>query len=126
MAVTAIGMKLISLFSILIISVIFSLIPVVIRFKNDNFRERFLSLGNALAGGVFLGGGFSHLLPEAARSFEVLGLEDFPIPYILAVAGFLIVFLLEKVIFSHEEGGGGHDHFIPFKDEEVLKTKKKE
>jgi len=109
----SIELKVISLFSILVTSVIFTLIPILVKFKNESTRERLLSIGNAFAGGVFLGGGFSHLLPEASHHFEELGLDRFPIPHILAVTGFLVVFLLEKIIFRHDE----HTHF-QFHDEE--------
>ena len=32
--------------------------------------RRFLSLGNSLAGGIFLGAGFIHLLPEAGEALR--------------------------------------------------------
>jgi len=112
--ISALGLKLVSLFSILLVSIIFSLIPILFRIKNERLKDRLLSIGNAFAGGVFLGGGFSHLLPEAAHKFEELGQDKLPIPHILAVTAFLIIFLLEQVIFSHK-----HEHsFVSFKDEE--------
>jgi len=68
----------------------------------------------------FLGGGFSHLLPESGHSFEALGLSDLPISPILTVFGFLLVFFLEKVIFYHGPSDS-HEHlpFAKFQDEET-------
>lgn len=120
MALSAVGMKIISFFSILIVSILFTLLPLVVKFKNDRLRVRLLSLGNALAGGVFLGGGFSHLLPESAHSFEEVDLGHLPIGFMLCVGGFFLVFFLEKVIFNH--GSGSHNHSFVQLDEVELRT----
>ena len=49
--------------SILAIGIVGGAIPFVVLRRSAS--HRFLSLGNSLAGGTFLGAGFIHLLPEA-------------------------------------------------------------
>jgi hypothetical protein len=39
------------------------------RLRSLGRRERFLALGNALSGGVFLSAGLTHLLPHAVMGF---------------------------------------------------------
>jgi len=117
MALSVIALKAITGISIFVCSLIFAVLPVIFNPKNVQLRERMLSLGNAFAGGVFLGGGFSHLLPEASANFDELNLNRFPLAHILSVAGFLLVFFIEKVIFlkhSAEGGGGDHSHSHSF------------
>jgi zinc transporter 1/2/3 len=67
-------------------------------------------IASTFAGGVFLGVGMLHLLPESAEM-----IEDFfkankpaiPIAYVLVIVGYSIILLIEKVIvnsyYNHEE-----------------------
>ena len=61
-------------------------IPLYLRVK-----DRWLSLGNTLAGGIFLSAGLAHMLPESIEGFKRVGLgEDFehlPLPFILCIIG---------------------------------------
>ena len=76
--------------------------------------RRFLSLGNALAGGIFLGVGFIHLLPEAG---EALGeVVDYPLAPLLAAVGVLVLLLIDRVLFETNrtlEPGQGGETFQP-------------
>jgi solute carrier family 39 (zinc transporter), member 1/2/3 len=67
--------------------------------------ERFFSLGNALGGGVFLGAGLIHLLPDAIDNFSgLLGPDfDYPLASLICAAGFLLILLIEKVIVGGDE-----------------------
>jgi zinc transporter 1/2/3 len=76
-----------------------------------------MSWSNSFAGGVFLGAGLIHLLPESTKAFADLGIDfgGIPMAHLLAASGFLFVFLIEKVIFlghhGHEHGHShGHSH----------------
>lgn len=60
--------------------------------------DRWLSWGNAFSGGVFLGAGLMHLLPDSRDTFRAAGItDDFPLGFMLAGVGFLGILILEKV-----------------------------
>ena len=66
--------------------------------------RRFLALGNALAGGIFLGAGFIHLLPEAAEALDEV--VDYPLAALLAALGVGILLLIDRVVFESTRAGG--------------------
>jgi len=75
------------------------------RMRVSEKGERQLIWGNAFSGGIFLGAGLLHMLPDARVNFAVYaGDVDFPVPALLCGAGFLLVLLLEKAAL-----GGSHD-----------------
>jgi len=124
--------KIICLIAIWLVSFCFGLIPFSLKSKNDkdSLRYRLLSIGNAFSGGVFLGGGFCHLLPDAWELWQNLNFTTAPIAPVLSVCGFLLVFLLEKVIFLHKHPHTAHPdehilghHHYPGLDEDT-RTKK--
>ena len=72
-----------------------------VRLSASERSDRFFSLGNAFAGGIFLGAGLIHMLPDAQEGLGALG-SEFPWVMLLCAAGFLLVLVLEKVIIhSH-------------------------
>jgi zinc transporter ZupT len=106
-------MKIIAIVVLLIVGGTFAFIPywaVKYVLKKEEEAERILSLGSSLAGGIFLGGGFVHLLPEAISLFASTEIEwGIPMAELLCVTGFLTVFMIEKVIFLRDEEHG-HNH----------------
>ena len=65
------------------------------------------SLGNAFAGGIFLGAGFIHMLPDAREGLaNLLGDYDFPWSMVVCACGFILILFIEKVIMS------GHHHIV--------------
>lgn len=91
--------KLISALAIIAVGLMGGMIPIVARRFEDS--RRFFSLGNAFAGGVFLGAGFIHLLPDGAEKLRVV--SDYPIAGLLATAGLALLLLIDRVIFSHHD-----------------------
>ncbi len=87
--------KVISFVAILAIAVIGGLIP-LLSAKSAN-SERFFSLGNAFAGGLFLGVGFIHLLPEGIEMLSAY--SDFPWGAVTATVGFATLLLLDRIMF---------------------------
>lgn len=73
-------------------------------------RDRYLSLGNMLSSGVFIGGGLLHLLPEAnnnlinAQQYYISSnnssLKSFPFSYLLCSIGYLTVLIIEECILA--------------------------
>lgn len=76
-----------------------------------------LPIGNAFAGGIFLGAGLIHLLPDAQENFgRFAGDIDFPFVLLICGCGFLLVFFLEKVLLRGEDVGAmsGERPVYPF------------
>jgi len=119
-------MKIIAFVVLFIMGAVFATIPflaVKTILKNEVEADRILSLGSTLAGGIFLGGGFIHLLPEAITLFDNVGINfGIPMAELLAVGGFLLVFLVEKVIFLKDKNWNQGD----LKSVEVKNNQEKE
>jgi len=56
-------------------------------------------------GGVILAVAFSHLIPEVQEGFSELDTQGYPIGFALVIVGYVLILLLEKVVFHH-----GHAH----------------
>ena len=96
MMMSLIAVKFVAGLTILAMGILGGLIPVLAtRYLTS---RRFLSLGNALAGGIFLGAGFLHLLPEASEALE--GLVDYPLAALLAALGVGMLLLIDRVVFE--------------------------
>lgn len=68
--------------------------------------KRLLSMGNALAGGIFFGAAFIHLLPDSLSFLWVSGSGEVPLaPFLFGSVGFLLVLFLEKVLLGGEDVG---------------------
>ena len=90
-----IGLKLTLCLAVLAAGALGGAIP--LRERGELRAGRFLSWGNALAAGVFLGAGLVHMLPDAARLWSGLG-WDYPMAYLLAASGFVLMLLFEHVL----------------------------
>ena len=101
------------LFSFLVITVItfgFGLLPLYF----SRFREGhiILNYANPFSGGIFIGIGLFHLLPDASYNFEQYYrtpegsssfFYGFPMSYFIAFLSYSFILYLEKVAFSSEE-----------------------
>eukprot|EP00546_Thalassionema_frauenfeldii_P012004 CAMPEP_0178912988 /NCGR_PEP_ID=MMETSP0786-20121207/10583_1 /TAXON_ID=186022 /ORGANISM="Thalassionema frauenfeldii, Strain CCMP 1798" /LENGTH=390 /DNA_ID=CAMNT_0020585661 /DNA_START=47 /DNA_END=1216 /DNA_ORIENTATION=- len=79
------------------INVAFWLIPLKSKKMTEN--KLVLSIANSFSGGVFLSLAFGHLLPECTHGFH--GMNE-AIPYMLALSGYMLIFMVEKVVFDTE------------------------
>jgi len=99
-------------------SVVLAFLPFMLKKIDPSLKRRLMSYGNAFAGGVFLAIGFTHLLSEAteltSHAFEDM---EFPLSYVLSMAGFILVFFIEKVLFADN-----HSHHMKLDDDEKPKT----
>lgn len=73
--------------------------------------ELIFSLSNAFAGGVFLGAGLIHMLPDAQEGFSNLTGSAYPWFAVVCCGGFLLVFFLEKVAMHHTHSHDGASVF---------------
>ena len=91
------------LFSIVIIAlagIIGGFFPLRAQFQAGNSAA--LVLGNAFAGGVFLGAGFLHMLPDGLDNFNQLKTGvDYPLGLLTAAIGFVIIMFIDKGFSSH-------------------------
>jgi ZIP Zinc transporter len=90
------------------------LIP--LKSKRISQNKLALSLANAFSGGVFLSLAFGHLIPECLHGFAD-GNYNEAAPFVLVLAGYLLIFFVEKVAFdAHdilhemEHAGGQQPH----------------
>ncbi|MDZ4722388.1 MAG: ZIP family metal transporter [candidate division Zixibacteria bacterium] len=84
-----------------LVTIVGGMIPFVRRWS-DEALHMFLAIG----AGVFLGAVFVHLLPEVMS-------HDLPKETGIAVLfGFLLIFFIEKFLFSRGDGGYEHNHFV--------------
>jgi zinc transporter 1/2/3 len=75
------------------------LLPWVLR--GDIPRERFMAWGDTFAGGVLGGAGLVHLLSGGAAGFrDVAPGMNYPLAFVLAGAGFLLILLIESAIVA--------------------------
>jgi solute carrier family 39 (zinc transporter), member 1/2/3 len=66
--------------------------------------ERFMAWGDTFAGGVLAGAALVHLMSAGADSFRALDPSiKFPLAFVLAGAGFLLILLIEGVIVADPE-----------------------
>jgi solute carrier family 39 (zinc transporter), member 1/2/3 len=86
------------------------LIP--LKSKRISENKLALSLANAFSGGVFLSLAFGHLIPECLHGFDSTYNEA--TPFLFVLAGYLLIFFVEKVAFdAHDimhELEHAHDH----------------
>ena len=110
--------KVIIIFTVLVISLLFGLVPLKIvnklKFTSHTSRsttQRVISLLNCFAGGVFLATTFLHLLPEVKEGMEAL-LEErgvktsFPITEFMVTGGMFVIMFIEHLVMTlqHHQG----------------------
>lgn len=97
-----IGVKLTLLLAVLVAGAAGGAIPLLR--GGDPSGGRLLGWGNAFAAGVFLGAGLIHLLPDAAATWDGLGVH-YPMAFLLAAVAFALMLLVEHVLLpesAHE------------------------
>eukprot|EP00118_Oscarella_pearsei_P021302 m.238401 g.238401 ORF g.238401 m.238401 type:complete len:346 (+) comp40163_c0_seq24:377-1414(+) len=107
------GAKLLSLFLLLGLSLVIGCIPLFFRQLLLKKKIRtILDYSSCLAGGIFVGTGLLHLLPEIAEKFneyyEAKGITiDYPLMQLCIGLGFFAVFLLEHGVMGCRSKSGG-------------------
>ena len=94
------AIKIAAVVAILAMAAVGGAIPILA--TRHHASHRLFSLGNSLAGGIFLGAGFIHLLPEAA---ELLGsVVEYPLAPLLAAVGVALLLLIDRVVLETRVG----------------------
>ncbi len=70
-----------------------------LKLQQQKNSSRVFSFGNSFSGGIFLGAGLLHLLPESIERLEigVTGI-NFPLAYLVCAVGFVLTLFLEKAL----------------------------
>lgn len=64
-----------------------------------------LALGNAFAGGVFLGAGLLHMLADSSENFtDLLPAVDYPVPALIAGGAILLILGIDQLGRQHFQG----------------------
>ena len=101
---------------IVIITFSFGLLPLF--FANYRQGTVILSYANPFSGGIFIGIGLFHLLPDASYNFEqyyktpegkACFFYGFPMSYFIVFLTYSFILYLEKVAFSSDEGVDNND-----------------
>ena len=79
------------------VAVIGGLIPMIAARAAGS--QRFFSLGNSFTGGLFLGLGFIHFLPDGIHELEEL--VDYPLALLVATVGLGVLLLIDRVILGN-------------------------
>ena len=71
--------------------------------------NKFLSFSNAFSGGIFLGMGLFHILPESAEMLAEA--TEFPLAYVCCFVSYALILFVEKIAFnSHSLVHAAHCH----------------
>lgn len=92
---TVLEFKILAVIVIFIVGVSSGLLP--LKFAVSKGEELLFSIGNSLAGGIFLGAGLLHLLPDGIESLSRV--SAYPLAMLLAATSLGVLLFLEKVVF---------------------------
>jgi zinc transporter ZupT len=119
--------KWIAIVSLFVMAMVGGILP--LKMREMKGAALFLSLGNMFSGGVFLGGGLMHLLPESAENLEQVQQQyfsedspwfSFPFAFFLCGLGFFAILLVEEMALASTHGAG------PVTEKEVQEAVRKE
>ena len=99
-------LKIVSIVVFLAMAMAFGVMPYFI--KKCRTSTKFLGIANAFAGGLFLGIGLFHVLPESAEMLEES--TEIPVAYFCAFLSYALILFVEKVAFNSHALLHGHDH----------------
>jgi len=97
-------LKVLGAFSCLVLSLCFGLLAL---HKSLQRSPTILGIANIAGGGVLLGVTFVHLLPEVQEGFASAEI-DYPVGFALVLVGYVVLVLLEKVLFHHQHSHNPH------------------
>ena len=103
------GLQIGSIFVIFAMGFIFGMLPLWIKSCREN--SRVLSIINTFSGGIFLGLGFFHQLPEANEMLEDNPIQEhYPFTYLLAFITYSLILFIEKVATDAHNIADTHQH----------------
>ena len=110
-------LKIISIISMLLMGFFFGIMPYCIKSCRNSIK--FLNISNAFSGGLFLGIGLFHVLPEGNEKIKEKW-PDLPWAYFIAFLSYALILFVEKVLMdSHDLLNNHFNHNDS--DEEIKK-----
>lgn len=81
-------------------------------------QGKVLSYANCLGGGILLGASYVHLMSDAEEEATIVSSS---FGHFIVAVGFLVSFILERILFDHDDshGHGGHDHIVRVEDHQT-------
>ena len=111
------GLQIGSIFIIFAMGFIFGMLPLWIKSCREN--SNVLSIINTFSGGIFLGLGLFHQLPEANEMLEENPIQEhYPFTYLLAFITYSLILFIEKVATDAHNIADAHHHHEEKKKEE--------
>ena len=111
------GLQIGSIFVIFAMGFIFGMLPLWIKSCREN--SNVLSIINTFSGGIFLGLGLFHQLPEANEMLEDNPIQEhYPFTYLLAFITYSLILFIEKVATDAHNIADAHHHHEEKKKEE--------
>ncbi len=111
------GLQIGSIFVIFAMGFIFGMLPLWIKSCREN--SNVLSIINTFSGGIFLGLGLFHQLPEANEMLEENPIQEhYPFTYLLAFITYSLILFIEKVATDAHNIADAHHHHEEKKKEE--------
>ena len=111
------GLQIGSIFVIFTMGFIFGMLPLWIKSCREN--SNVLSIINTFSGGIFLGLGLFHQLPEANEMLEENPIQEhYPFTYLLAFITYSLILFIEKVATDAHNIADAHHHHEEKKKEE--------
>ncbi len=98
------------------------LVPMKIKRFREN--QELISLANAFSGGVFLSLAFGHMIPHSLEGFELAGFAH-NVPFLVTLAGYLLIFFVEKIAFDTHGFIEEHHHHHHGSSSKAADDKKK-
>jgi zinc transporter ZupT len=103
------GLQIGSIFVIFAMGFIFGMLPLWIKSCREN--SNVLSIINTFSGGIFLGLGLFHQLPEANEMLEENPIQEhYPFTYLLAFITYSLILFIEKVATDAHNIADAHQH----------------
>ena len=103
------GLQIGSIFVIFAMCFIFRMLPLWIKSCREN--SHLLSIINTFSGGIFLGLGLFHQLPEANEMLEDNTIQKhYPFTYLLAFITYSLILFIEKVATDAHNIADTHEH----------------
>lgn len=94
MVIMNIYIKIATSLIILSIALLGGLCPILM--KNTSQTKKWLIFGESFSGGIFLGAGLIHLLPEAQHSFTETSLSPYPWAFLISGISIVLLRLIEE------------------------------